>query len=251
MPTSSSSSGSRRRCGRARSIRSAISTGYRRGFHTIIDANVVTLIAAGVLYVSSTSSVKGFALMLLIGVITSIFTAVVATRAMLGVLSGFSFMSSPRVLGAVGTRRSLEALRLHRPPPHLVRRLGRRDRGRRDQPGHQGAQPGHRLHRRQPARLPDHQGAHDRPDDQHRVAVHRLRHGHPRGRRRPRHQRQHVHPLPGAVALPRPAHEQGSCRRRSSRTPAPSPARSACATSRRRSGSRCCTPPTWRSPSRC
>jgi len=86
-----------------RSIRSAISTGYRRGFHTIIDANVVTLIAAGVLYVSSTSSVKGFALMLLIGVITSIFTAVVATRAMLNVLSGFSFMSSPRVLGAVGS----------------------------------------------------------------------------------------------------------------------------------------------------
>src|SRR6476661_7040768 len=86
-----------------KSIRAAIATGYRRGFHTIIDANVVTLIAAGVLYAAATSSVKGFALMLLIGVITSIFTAVVATRAMLGVLSGFSFMSSPRVLGAVGT----------------------------------------------------------------------------------------------------------------------------------------------------
>jgi SecD/SecF fusion protein len=86
-----------------KTIRTAIATGYRRGFHTITDANVVTLITAAVLYVSATSSVKGFALMLLIGVITSIFTAVVATRAMLGTLSGFAFMASSRVLGAVGT----------------------------------------------------------------------------------------------------------------------------------------------------
>ena len=86
-----------------KSIRAAIATGYRRGFHTIIDANVVTLITAGILYAAATSSVKGFALMLLIGVVTSIFTAVVATRAMLGLLSGFSFMSSPRVLGSIGT----------------------------------------------------------------------------------------------------------------------------------------------------
>ncbi|HEY3766290.1 MAG TPA: protein translocase subunit SecD, partial [Gaiellales bacterium] len=86
-----------------KSMRAAIATGYRRGFHTIIDANVVTLIAAGVLYAAATSSVKGFALMLLIGVITSIFTAVVATRAMLGALSGMQFMTSRWVLGSVGT----------------------------------------------------------------------------------------------------------------------------------------------------
>jgi len=86
-----------------KSMRAAIATGYRRGFHTIIDANVVTLIAAGVLYAAATSSVKGFALMLLIGVITSIFTAVVFTRAMLGILSGFDFMTSRWVLGSVGT----------------------------------------------------------------------------------------------------------------------------------------------------
>jgi SecD/SecF fusion protein len=86
-----------------RSIRAAISTGYRRGFHTIIDANVVTLITAGILYAAATSSVKGFALMLLIGVGTSIFTAVVATRAMLGLLSGFRFMASHRVLGSIGS----------------------------------------------------------------------------------------------------------------------------------------------------
>jgi SecD/SecF fusion protein len=86
-----------------KSMRAAIATGYRRGFHTIIDANVVTLIAAGVLYAAATSSVKGFALMLLIGVVTSIFTAVLATRAMLGGLSGLSFMTSRWVLGSIGT----------------------------------------------------------------------------------------------------------------------------------------------------
>ena len=41
-----------------KSIRAAIATGYRRGFHTIIDANVVTLITAGILYAAATSSVR-------------------------------------------------------------------------------------------------------------------------------------------------------------------------------------------------
>ncbi len=86
-----------------KTIRTAISTGYRRGFKTIIDANVVTLITAVVLILVATSSVKGFAVMLLIGVIVSIFTAVVATRAMLSLLAGFSFMSSPHVLGQIGS----------------------------------------------------------------------------------------------------------------------------------------------------
>jgi SecD/SecF fusion protein len=86
-----------------KSIRTAIAIGYQKGFRTIIDANVVTLITAAILYVSTTSSVKGFALMLGIGVITSIFTAVVATRAMLSLLAGFRFMASKRVLGSIGT----------------------------------------------------------------------------------------------------------------------------------------------------
>src|SRR4051794_27775336 len=86
-----------------KSIRTSIATGYRRGFHTIIDANVVTLITAAVLILVATSSVKGFAVMLALGVLVSIFTAVVATRAMLSLLAGFSFMSSPRVLGSIGT----------------------------------------------------------------------------------------------------------------------------------------------------
>ena len=92
---------------------------------------MVTLIAAGVLYAAATSSVKGFALMLLIGVITSIFTAVVFTRAMLGVLSGFPFMTSPRVLGAVGTGDRWKSFDFIGKKRHLVLDLGRGAGGRR------------------------------------------------------------------------------------------------------------------------
>ncbi len=86
-----------------KTIRTAINTGYARGFKTIIDANVVTLITAAILILVATSSVKGFAIMLFIGVCASIFTAVVFTRAMLNLLAGFSFMSSSRVLGHLGS----------------------------------------------------------------------------------------------------------------------------------------------------
>ena len=52
-----------------KSVRAAISAGYAKGFHTIIDANVVTVITALVLFAVATAQVKGFALMLLIGTV--------------------------------------------------------------------------------------------------------------------------------------------------------------------------------------
>jgi SecD/SecF fusion protein len=83
-----------------RSVRAAISTGYRKGFSTIIDANAVTLITASVLFVASQSSVRGFAFLLAIGVIVSMFTAVAATRAMLGILGGFKWFNNAAFMGA-------------------------------------------------------------------------------------------------------------------------------------------------------
>ncbi len=83
-----------------KSIRSAVATGYQKGFHTIIDANVVTVITALVLFAVATAQVKGFALMLLIGTVISLVTAVAATRAMLGLLAGFRWFANPRFLGA-------------------------------------------------------------------------------------------------------------------------------------------------------
>ena len=85
-----------------RSMRAAIAQGYRKGFATIVDANVVTAITAMVLFAVATASVRGFALMLLIGTVLSLLTAVVATRAILALLSGFGWLENPRVMGATG-----------------------------------------------------------------------------------------------------------------------------------------------------
>jgi SecD/SecF fusion protein len=83
-----------------RSMASAISAGYRKGIATIIDANVITLIAAFILFVLATAGVKGFAFTLGVGTIVSLFTAVVFTQAVLGTLGRTAFVRSPRFLGA-------------------------------------------------------------------------------------------------------------------------------------------------------
>ena len=83
-----------------KSLRSAISTGYRKGIGTIIDANVITLITAFILFVLSTSGVKGFAFTLGVGTIASLFTAVVFTQAFLGVFGNTRVMQSKAFLGA-------------------------------------------------------------------------------------------------------------------------------------------------------
>jgi SecD/SecF fusion protein len=85
-----------------RSVRAAIAAGYGKGFHTILDANVVTVITAMVIFLIAVADVKGFALMLLIGTVISLITAVFATRAMLGLLSGFKWFDNPRFMGAEG-----------------------------------------------------------------------------------------------------------------------------------------------------
>jgi SecD/SecF fusion protein len=83
-----------------KSVRAAIAAGYAKGFRTIVDANVVTCITALVLFGFATAEVKGFALMLLIGTVVSLITAVAATRAMLGLLAGFSWFNDKRFMGA-------------------------------------------------------------------------------------------------------------------------------------------------------
>ena len=85
-----------------RSVRAAVAAGYAKGFNSILDANAVTAITALVLFLVASASVKGFALMLLIGTAVSLVTAVGATRAMLGILSGFRWFDSPKFMGASG-----------------------------------------------------------------------------------------------------------------------------------------------------
>ena len=83
-----------------KSVRAAISAGYRKGFATIVDANVVTAITAMILFTVATGGVRGFAFLLLLGTVISIFTAVFATRALLGLLAGFRWFDNPKFMGA-------------------------------------------------------------------------------------------------------------------------------------------------------
>ncbi|TLN24505.1 protein translocase subunit SecD, partial [bacterium] len=65
-----------------KSVLNAIESGYDKAFATIVDANLTTLMAAVVLYFMGSGPVKGFAVTLSIGMVTSIFTAIVFTRGM-------------------------------------------------------------------------------------------------------------------------------------------------------------------------
>ena len=65
-----------------------IKDGFSRAFVTIFDANITTLIAALILYVIGTGPVKGFAITLSIGIVTSMFTAIMCTRAMVNLMYG-------------------------------------------------------------------------------------------------------------------------------------------------------------------
>lgn len=71
-----------------RSIQQAIHEGYKGAFSSIVDANVTTLITAVILYAVGTGSIKGFAITTAIGVATSMFTAIVGTRAIVNLLYG-------------------------------------------------------------------------------------------------------------------------------------------------------------------
>ncbi|MCU7881748.1 MAG: protein translocase subunit SecD [Candidatus Thiodiazotropha sp. (ex Lucinoma aequizonata)] len=70
------------------SPQASIQAGYEKAFSTIIDANITTLIAAVVLFSFGTGPIKGFAVTLAIGILTSMFTAIVGTRAVINLVYG-------------------------------------------------------------------------------------------------------------------------------------------------------------------
>ncbi|MDM1789051.1 protein translocase subunit SecD [Serratia marcescens] len=71
-----------------RSVQQAIHEGYKGAFSSIVDANITTLITAVILYAVGTGSINGFAITTAIGVATSMFTAIVGTRAIVNLLYG-------------------------------------------------------------------------------------------------------------------------------------------------------------------
>ncbi len=66
----------------------AIDAGYNRAFTTIFDANLTTFLVAVVLFTIGTGPVKGFAVTLMIGIVTSMFTAIIGTRAIVNLIYG-------------------------------------------------------------------------------------------------------------------------------------------------------------------
>ena len=75
----------------------AIQEGFSRAFVTIVDANVTTLIASIILYAIGTGPVKGFAITLSIGILTSMFTAILGTRAIINIMYGNKNLKELRV----------------------------------------------------------------------------------------------------------------------------------------------------------
>ena len=88
-----------------RSVPAAISAGYTKALRTIIDANVVTIGVAFILFTLATAGVKGFAFTLGVGTLVSLFTAVLATSAILGTLARRRVLRRPSALG-VATKES-------------------------------------------------------------------------------------------------------------------------------------------------
>lgn len=85
-----------------KTLRSAVKSGFNRAFSAILDANVTTIIAAVVLWVFGTGSVQGFAKTLFVGVVISLFTALIVTRVILYSLVDLKI--SPKLFGSVKTK---------------------------------------------------------------------------------------------------------------------------------------------------
>ncbi len=85
-----------------RTLRSAVEAGFKNALSTILDANITTLIAASVLFYFGTGPVRGFAVTLSVGILTSMFTAIVLTRYLLRYLIGANIITNPSLFGVRG-----------------------------------------------------------------------------------------------------------------------------------------------------
>ena len=85
-----------------KTLRAAMDAGFKRAFTTIFDANITTLIAAGVLFFLGTGTIRGFAITLGIGTLISMFTAITLTQYMLKLMIASKITDSAAAYGATG-----------------------------------------------------------------------------------------------------------------------------------------------------
>lgn len=82
-----------------KTLRAGIDAGFERAWSSIFDSNSTTLISCGVLYYFGSGPIKGFALTLAIGVVVSMFTAIMVTRALLHLMVGFPWANHASLFG--------------------------------------------------------------------------------------------------------------------------------------------------------
>ena len=96
-----------------KTLRAAIDDGFKRAWTAIFDSNVCTMVTCGILYYFGTGPIKGFALTLGLGVLVSMFTAIVVTRTFLFALVNTNLGENPAAFGIAGQAhvRSLNVMR--------------------------------------------------------------------------------------------------------------------------------------------
>ena len=82
-----------------KSIRVSVDSGFQKAMSTIIDSQITTFIAGVVLYNFGTGSIKGFAITLMIGIMASMFTAIIITRFLLKSAIGISNVKNTKFFG--------------------------------------------------------------------------------------------------------------------------------------------------------
>jgi preprotein translocase subunit SecD len=82
-----------------KSLPAAMEAGFNRAWNSILDSNVSSLITASILYLFGSSTIRGFALVLIIGVLVSMFTAITVTRTMLRFVVPNEWARRPRLYG--------------------------------------------------------------------------------------------------------------------------------------------------------
>ncbi|WP_432090961.1 protein translocase subunit SecD [Streptomyces sp. NRRL F-5630] len=105
----------------ALSLRSALTTGFQKAFSAVADSNVTTLLAAGLLFFLGSGPVKGFGVTLAIGVIASMFSALVIARALTEIAAGSRFVSDYRGVNGIARPGSVRTW-LTRKDPQLFRK---------------------------------------------------------------------------------------------------------------------------------
>ncbi len=87
-----------------KSAKAAVKAGFKRAFSAILDSNVTTIIACAVLYFLGSGTIKGFATTLFIGIIISLFTALVITKSLLNLCIGMG-ITDPKKYRALGSKK--------------------------------------------------------------------------------------------------------------------------------------------------